>query len=199
MCWALFLTTRLMCMFSKIERLLEFCFITNTQLNLAVDNYSIVLTLDWTKLNQKINYNFKIMSENWKIMYKKNPNPSPSISSLTIPSRRSMSDSSVWLCWKTWEIVLDLTSHSNCHARSWLNKLMLKSFQMQVFLIYFSLLSLNLNLHFVLRDPSEGEASGRTDTSRWGATINPSLPGPVCANVLLKYRQHFINMSRMNH
>lgn len=37
---------------------------------------------------------------------------------------------------------------------------------MQVFLIYFSLLSLNLHLHFVLRDPSEGEASGRTDTSR---------------------------------
>lgn len=33
-------------MFSKIERLLELCFITNTQLNLAVDNYSIVLTLD---------------------------------------------------------------------------------------------------------------------------------------------------------
>ncbi|RMC12364.1 hypothetical protein DUI87_09879 [Hirundo rustica rustica] len=31
---------------------------------------------------------------------------------------------------------------------------------------YFSLLSLNLNLNFVLRDPSEGEASGRTDTSR---------------------------------
>ncbi|NXE21908.1 MARK1 kinase, partial [Ardeotis kori] len=31
---------------------------------------------------------------------------------------------------------------------------------------YFSPLSLNLNLNFVLRDPSEGEASGRTDTSR---------------------------------